>query len=240
MKATKITLIVCFIGLALSWGCKPATVIPSPTSAPPPTPTPEAVISITLGDISDEPSKKIERFQPLADYLAAHLAEFGPVEGRVLIAPDMETMAEYLRTGQVDLYFDSPFPTIVVCELSGARSILRRWKEGLPEYWTVFIVHKESGIETLDDLKGQMIAFEDPASTSAYLLPKATLIEQGFTLTAYDDVSASVGSDEIGYVFSRDEENTVQWILHRRVDVGAVSNLDYDELPGDQGGIDDH
>ena len=62
--------------------------------------TPEATPILTasgiivVGDISTEPAKRIERFQPFADYLAIQLNEIDIGVGEVKIAPDMETMAQ--------------------------------------------------------------------------------------------------------------------------------------------------
>ena len=92
--------------------------------------------AITLGDLDpDNPTKKIRRFQPLADYLAERLGEFGIEKGNVVIARDFDDMAGFLKDGTVDFYFDSPFPALTVQEKSGSEVILRRWKEGDPTYW---------------------------------------------------------------------------------------------------------
>ena len=100
---------------------------PTPTPTPHPTPTVQAPLTITLGDIDpDEPAKKINRFQPLADYLARNLGESGIQIGRVVIARDIEEMGQLLRDGSVDVYFDSAFPTLSVQGLSGSEIILRR------------------------------------------------------------------------------------------------------------------
>ena len=78
--------------------------------------------TITIGDIDPgDPAKKINRFQPLADYLARELEDFGFTEGRVAIARDIEEMARFLEEGVVDVYLDSAYPTLAVQELSGAR-----------------------------------------------------------------------------------------------------------------------
>src|SRR5262249_14829565 len=67
--------------------------------------------TLILADISDSPSKRIAAFQPLADYLGAHLGKFGINTGSVKIAPDFPTMIQWMKSEQVDIYFDSPYPT---------------------------------------------------------------------------------------------------------------------------------
>src|SRR5688500_4799924 len=46
----------------------------------------------------------------------------------------------------------------------------------------------------LEDLKGKIIAFEDPESTSGYFLPKLFLTRKGFTLSRTAQIDASVSS----------------------------------------------
>jgi len=86
----------------------------------------------------------------------------------------------------------------------------------------------------VSDLKGKMIAFEDPHSTSGYLLPKAALLQAGLQLTEYSDPTASVPADRVGYVFTRADDNTVFWVLRDRVTAGATSNLDLTEHAKDR------
>ena len=89
------------------------------SDSPPPAASPtiaqgaESSRIITLGDIdAEDPIKKLKRFTPLANYLAEHLSDQGVEQGRVVIARDIEEMGLFLRNGTVDVYFDSPFPTI--------------------------------------------------------------------------------------------------------------------------------
>ena len=81
-----------------------------------------------------------------------------------------------MRQAKVDLYVDSAFASIVVNQPSVAELFLSRWKKGVEKYHSTIFVRRGEGIDSLDDLKGKMIAFEDPGSTSAYFLPKAELL----------------------------------------------------------------
>jgi phosphonate transport system substrate-binding protein len=209
-------------------GCGPTS---PPLTAPPRPPQTEKSHTITLGDIDpDEPAKKLKEFQPLADYLAQHLQEFGIREGRVVIARNFEDMTRLLKDGTVDIYFDSPFPTLAVQNLSGSQVIARRWKGRDPTYWSLYIALRDSGITSLEGFRGKIIALEEPHSTSGFVLPAGTLIQRGFTLRKVDRLDASVAPNEIGYFFSRDEENTIELLLQGQVAGGGVSNQDYQEL----------
>lgn len=221
----KITL----LGTILILGCSNKSLSSQPT----PTPAASPTSVIVLADISDEPTKKITKFQPIANYIAERLAENGAGIGEVRIAPDMETMAKWLASGEVDLYFDSPYPAMIVSDQSGAIPILRRWKDGVESYNSVIFALTERGFQSLDDLNGQIIAFEQEFSTSGYLLPLTYLIEQGYRPVEKATFTAAVSPDEMGYTFSKEDENTIQWVLSGRVAAAAVSFQDFQEIPED-------
>lgn len=223
--------IAAVVGLLFLASCNAAGA-PSPSVAPPSTAANSLDQMITLGDIDpDEPAKKLKRFQPLADYLAENLESFGIHGGRVVIARNIEEMGRFLSDGTVDIYFDSPFPSLAVQEDSGSKIILRRWKQGVPEYWSTFIALRGNGISSVKDLLGKTIAFEEPHSTSGFVLPAGTLVDRGYEINQIESFDDLVAPGEIGYLFSRDEENTLEYVLQGRVAAGGISNQDYDKLP---------
>ena len=187
---------------------------------------------ITVGSISPAIKEKIAKCKPFADYLADRLRAEGISRGRVLVATSMAEMAIFMKKGEVDLYIGSLLPIIELMQLSGAKPFLRRWKNGVAEYQSVIFVRKDSRIKTLEDLKGKMIAFDESYSTSGYLLPKATLMQEGLILIEYDNVFSQVPLDRVGYVFSHDDENTMFWVLKGRVPAGATDIISFYELAG--------
>ena len=205
---------------------------PLPTIDPGSAETQPFAMVITIGDVeADEPAKKVKRFQPLADYLAKNLADFGYTGGRVILARDIDEMAGFLRDGTVDIYLDSSFPALSVQELSGSQIIARRWKGGDPNYWSIYVALDGNGTDRVEAFLGKVVAFEEPHSTSGFVLPAGTLIQRGFALREVESLEESVAPDEIGYVFSRDEENTIELLLQGRVAGGGISNQDYEGLP---------
>lgn len=189
---------------------------------------------IVLGDISDDPAEVIEGTQPLADYLAANLKEYGITEGQVRIATSTEELAELLSKGEVDLYFDSTYPATLISDQVGAKIILRRWRFGVEEYQSVIFASKESGITSIDQLPGHMVAMDAPYSTSGFMLPAVYLTEHGLKLAGKKSQGDPVASDEIGFVFSYDDANTLQWVLSGLTDAGVTDDFHFDvDFPED-------
>ena len=56
---------------------------------------------------------------------------------------------------------------------------------------------------------GKVVVFEELYSTSGFILPAGTLIKKGFKLREVSGPDEDVSPNEIGYFFSRDEENTI-------------------------------
>jgi len=139
-------------------------------------------IPIQVGSVSIEPAEEIKKFLPLAAYLAKELQPEGFDQGKVVVAKNILEMAGFLREGKVDLYIDSPFPVSAASRLAGSKFLLRRWKKGVAEYHSVIFAKKDGGINRLEDLKGKIVAFEEPFSSSGYFLPKLLLVQKGLKL----------------------------------------------------------
>lgn len=203
-----------------------ACTSPTPPSEAAPEPTEEGR-ALVLGDISDDPGEVIEGAQPLANFLASQLGEYGITEGQAKVASSTEQMIELLRSGEVDLYFDSVYPAMLIGDASGAQPILRRWRNGVEEYYTVIFTVEGSGVSSLDDLNGKIVAMDNAYSTSGYVLPAVTLIEHGLSLRIVDSFEDAVEPDEVGVVFSYDDENTLQWVTSGRAQAGATDDYHF-------------
>ena len=201
--------------------------------AEPSGPTPsEATGIITFGSVSLNPASEHEVFRPFVDHVASRLSEVGIGRGRVVVVDSISKMVEELNEGRIDVYIDSPFPVGFVWKRTEIDLLLRRWKRGSETYRSVVFVRADSGVESVADLAGKMIAFGEPFSTSGFLMPKAALASTGLRLDNYEDAAASIPPDRVGYVFSNDAENTMFWVLKRKVDVGAVNEDYYGGLAG--------
>ena len=75
-------------------------------------------------------------------------------------------------------------------------------KDGTIFYISVMITRKDSGITTLEQMKGHSLAWADPNSTSGYLIPSASLKAAGVDLTdgAYFSHTGFAGGHEQGVI----------------------------------------
>lgn len=183
---------------------------------------------LTIGSVSRNIKKEIRDFQPLADYLDPRL-EVGDKKGaEIIVLPTAVEMVQWLQDGAIDIYIDSPFIAAQVARETGAKPLLRRWKRGVGEYRSFLFTLANSGIRSIDDLKGKVVAFEKPHSSTGYLLPKVMLVQRGFRLVEVDQPDSTVPPDSIGYVFTRHDHATVDLVLRRKVAAGAT-DTDYFE-----------
>lgn len=191
-------------------------------------PAPQEVL--VLGRISDDPKQHYEALRPLLDYVVPRMREVGIREGRVLMARDAQQMISYLRRHRVDWLTETPAMAVAYRERTGARILLATERGGGDVYHSVFFVRRDSGIRTLQDLKGRSIAFQNLYSTSSYIAPAAELLGAGLHLDLLLSPMDRPEPDSVGYLFARSEANISTWVHKRLVDAGAFANLDWNDL----------
>lgn len=174
-----------------------------------------------------------KEYTPIVGYLASKLSAFGIKEGKFIAVQNPYEASVLLRQGKLDVYVDSPFPAYIVAKLAGAEPILNRWKRGQELYHSNIFVKKDSKIKTLDDLKGKMMVFQKPDSTSAYFLPKAELIKRGYILTQKNGPDDKVAPNEIGYYFSNGDVEEMQAMRDGKAVASAQNDVDFKTLAGD-------
>lgn len=85
---------------------------------------------------------------------------------------------------------------------------------GMTGYKMNIIAHKNSGIRTIDDLKGKTIAFVSESSNSGYSAPRAILYEKFGMLPGKDYKVA----------FSGKHDNSIAGVFNGDYDAGAIAN----------------
>lgn len=193
-------------------------------------PLSSAANPLRIGTISTDPAKDMKEFQPLATYLGSRLGDHGVDSAVVVVARDVPHMSKLLKAGAVDLFIDSPFPVLLTQRLAGNKILLRRWKRGVASYSGIIFTRADSGLTGISQLKGKMLAFEEPYSTASYYLAKSHLLKAGLSLNPKKDNRVKVDAKEVGYVFSGDDRNTMAWVLTGLVSAGAMNDEKYQKL----------
>ena len=102
--------------------------------------------------------------------------------------------AEALRGETVDFVVSGPAEYVVINKLTNATPLVGL---GRPDYHCAIVVRADSGINTVQDLKGKTIAFGDIGSTSNMLCPMQVLADYG--LDPINDIEKTHTSRNIAH-----------------------------------------
>jgi phosphonate transport system substrate-binding protein len=147
------------------------------------------VLALTLAGAAPAADKPLHLVltpsQKPTDLLATG-EEFGHVLGqlvglpvRVTVASDYAAVIEALRNQTADLAFVHPAGYVLANREAKARIVAKNQWHGKTTFTARIYVRKDSGLRTLEDLRGKTMAFVDPASSSGYVYPMVLLIQRG-------------------------------------------------------------
>ena len=111
-------------------------------------------------------------FEPFRDALAETLGK----EIKFFPVADRTAAAVALQADQVDIVLTGPAEYVVMKAKTKAVPFIAITR---PNYRSVIAVHKDSGMKSLEDLKGKTIAMSDLGSTSGQLGPTKILVDVG-------------------------------------------------------------
>ncbi|MFM8900793.1 MAG: phosphate/phosphite/phosphonate ABC transporter substrate-binding protein [Burkholderiales bacterium] len=120
-----------------------------------------------VGLFQPDREKNQSTYLPLAQHLEKRL-------GRKVILNTVDTwegLAKSLAAGETDIALMGPWGYVLANHEAGAQAVSTILYEGKPEYFAIMVTHPQSGIRSIDDLKGRSFAFGDKGSTSGYLIP---------------------------------------------------------------------
>jgi phosphonate transport system substrate-binding protein len=182
---------------------------------------------LRIGMVSEFPEELEPQMEAFTDYLTQKLKPYGISNVRPVITESIQAMGYLIRKGKVDLFIGSPLTSYAIQQLADTRYLLRQWWDGVPEYHSVIFVSTESPVHTLEQLKGRLIAFENPYSSSGYLIPKYQLEQHNLRLVRVRYTDESIPKNQVGYLFSYSEASVLDWVLREKVVAGATDSLHY-------------
>src|SRR5829696_6181865 len=101
---------------------------------------------------------------------------------KLLVPTSFPAAIEGMATSSVDLAWLSPMAYVHAHQTVGAEPVLTGLREGSPTSLSQVVVRADSGIRTIEGLRGKRLAFVDQASSFGYLYPKALFKEHGIDL----------------------------------------------------------
>jgi len=151
-------------------------------------------------------------------------------------AADYAAVIEGQRAGKVDIASYGPF-SYVIAKDGGVpiEAVVAPVNEegAQPAYTSLCYTLPDSGIESLEDLKGKKVAFVDKASTSGYLVPLKGLMDAGIDIEAdleqvlaggHDASLLALASGEVEAAFAHDAMLTTL-TTSGQVEDGALTEL---------------
>ncbi|MGF1681362.1 phosphate/phosphite/phosphonate ABC transporter substrate-binding protein [Photobacterium minamisatsumaniensis] len=191
--------------------------------------------TLSIGVISNHPSKHIIKTKPLMGYLQKEMDVFGYQSYEIIVKTNIEDMIKSINRGEVDIVSETLYGASQIYQQTVMEPILLRWKKNVSRYNSYFITRKDSEINVIEDVIGRKIVFEDPGSTSGYYLPMVALKQHQLPVNHIQDLEEVGEPSMVNYVFSSDftrrhnEVNISTWVYHRKVDVGVLSSVNWED-----------
>lgn len=137
-----------------------------------------------------------------------------PVE--LVLRENYLDLLDAMKNGEVDLVEGGAFLYAQMHEKIGAQILIGELRKASPYYHALIVVRSDSGIDSINDLRGKSFTFTDPDSASGYLYPRIMLADAGV-------------SDPENYFsstyFSRHHDIALNAILNGTVDAAGIGDF---------------
>jgi phosphonate transport system substrate-binding protein len=141
-------------------------------------------------------------------------------------ATNYSAMIEAMRTGHAHVGSFGPFAYVHAVERSGAECFAVSSVDGTHGYTSLIITHADSGINSLDGLKGCNFGFVDPESTSGNIVPSNEILihyAESMPDLTFEDLHVN-GRFFESVMFTGTHANSAQGVYRKDVDAAAVSS----------------
>ncbi|MEW6107889.1 MAG: phosphate/phosphite/phosphonate ABC transporter substrate-binding protein [Nitrospirota bacterium] len=155
----------------------------------------------------ESPAEMFRKFSPLAEYLGRKLNRRIDLK----VAVDFQGAIKDIGQGVTQFCFMTPSTFIEAHKKYGVEVLVEALREGKPFQHSVIISKSDSGINTLEDIKGRSFAFGDPHSTSSHIVPRGMLFEAGIDI-----------KDLLYYNYLGHHDDVAKAVLNGDFDAGGV------------------
>ena len=171
----------------------------------------------------------LTQWQPVVEHLEAELG----INVEPIVGADYTATITAARNGNLDVAWLSPKP-YVTARTQGAEIVpVVKWinkDTGIAGYKSLLITHRDTGIKSLADAQGRTFAFNDPESTSGFLVPTVFFLEREivpenyfsevFLLGSHEATAMAVASNEVDLASNNNET------LPRLIEAGRIAEED--------------
>lgn len=167
------------------------------------------------------PSSDSQKVLATGEPLAKMLTDATNLNFKVSVPTSYITVVEAMGSNQVDVGWLAPFAYVLAHDKNGSQVVLASVRQGSKTYKSQIIVRADSGINSIEQLRGKKFAFVDPASASGFLFPNALLANMGLDYkTFFSDTIFAGGHDKV-----------VIAVYNKHVDGGATFGNSIDTGP---------
>ena len=173
-------------------------------------------LTIGLIPIRDA-DEMVEDFEPIRLYLEEKLG----IPVKVIVTKDYVSLIKGMKNETIDIGYYGAFSYIAAeSEMELNPLVVESRKETGIYYNSLIITHKDSGISSIEELKGKRFAFVDSGSTSGFVLPYALFKSRNIDYEEFFSEYYNAGS----------HVQVLADIQHHKADAGAISSVQFNKM----------
>lgn len=161
------------------------------------------------------PKETVKYYREIVEYIGKKIGK--PVE--MVQRETYDEMDNLLEKGEVKIAFICSGPYVRDREKFGVELLVAPESYGKPFYHAYIIVHKDSPVNSLAELKGKSFAFTDPKSNTGKLVP-TYMIAKKFNTTPEQFFSK--------IIYTKSHDKSIEAVAKKVVDGASVDSLIYD------------
>jgi phosphonate transport system substrate-binding protein len=162
-----------------------------------------------------EPYDTAPKLTPIYQQIGKLISAKLGCDVEVFVTTNYNAEIEAMRNGKLEIGQFGPLGYILAHEVAKAEAVATLAdKDGHPStYWASIVTFPQSGLKSLQDLRGHSFAYSDPASTSGHLFPAYALRKAG--LDPNSDVMA---------VYAGSHTASFEALRNHKVDAGELNS----------------
>ncbi len=173
---------------------------------------------LKFGHITGEnPTIIFKKYKSIVNIISKEIG----IEVTLVQTTSYSKMQEAFLNKEIDMGILNAFSYINVAYKAELTPLVRRvmYNNNRGTYQSYIIVHRDGNIKEYRDIKGKIFAFQDPYSTSSYLLPRIMLMNNGI----------DPDRDLKKTLFISTHDSIIYAVLNWTADAGAVASYIFEQ-----------